>query len=376
MTENTRIEPRYSCRYYTGYKPCGRHPWCNADCPRYETRGKKILILKLGAMGDVLRTTPLTPILKRLHDPCTITWITAPESLPLLKSNPFVDRPLSWGLEAALIAQAETFDLTLNFEKETEALALDALTQAEEKRGFRMHPEGGMGVHNRAAEYALRLGIDDTLKFQGNEKTMPAILAEMAELPYQGEGYVLEPGPVSRAFEQDFRTRHQLDRGRPVIGLNTGCGAVFPTKQWPRRHFEKLIDLLHAEQAGTLLLLGGTRERQFNRAILETAPKGAVVDAGTENSLEAFLGIIETCDVVVSADSLAMHLAIGRHKPTIALIGPTSHQEIDLFGRGRKLIADLDCAPCYRTACEKQPFCMDTIAPQAVADAVKALLPS
>lgn len=368
---SVRLDARFDCRYYSGYKPCGRNPNCDMRCHAYEPRGTRILIIKLAAMGDVLRTTPVAEALRKHYHYCHITWITDPESEPLLRYNPAIDRLLTWSPDSCLILQAEKFDLVLNFEKEMRALALDTLTQSRTKRGFALHPGAGtLVIHNAASEYALRLGIDDDLKFRQNTKTMPRILFEMAELPYEGEEYVLQIGRGSVAFAERFREKAGLKTDERVIGLNTGCGAVFPTKQWPLENCVELIGLLRRETTARVLLLGGVREREFNAAILEKAPRGSVTDTGTENSLEEFIGLMELCDVVVSADSLAMHLAIGRRKPVIALIGPTSAAEIEVYGRGGKIVSPAPCAPCYRTSCDKTPSCMCLISARQVLEAV------
>lgn len=366
----------YDCRYYSGYKPCGRSPLCSHGCAAYEPRGKRILIIKLGAMGDVLRTTPLLHSLRRLYDPCCITWITAPESELLLRHNPLVDRLLLWGHDTSLIAQAEIFDLLLNFEKEQRAIALDALVQADEKKGFALHPAGTLGIHNAASEYALRLGIDDELKFRLNQKSAPRILAEMAELPYDREEYILEIGPDAEQFARDFAKRHALrrDERQKVIGLNTGCGAVFPTKQWPMRHFATLARLLHDKSDAKVLLLGGPREREMNRVLMRECPEGSLIDTGCDNSLEEFFGIVEACDLLVTSDSMAMHVAIARRKKVVALLGSTSVSEIDLYDRGEILTAGWDCAPCYRRNCDKAHTCMDALEPERVLESMMRLV--
>lgn len=362
---------RLDCRHYTGYKPCGCSPLCADGCTAYEPRGRHILILKLGAMGDVLRTTPLLRALRRLHSPCYITWLTLPESEPLLRHNPFVDRLLVWGLDAALQVQAEKFDLLLNFEKEGRALALDALTHAGGKRGFALSPAGTLGIHNDASSYALRLGVDDELKFRSNLKTMPEILFEMAEVPYGREEYVLELSPGAKAFGRRFAESHGLAaEKRPIVGLNTGCGAVFATKQWPLENFARLVALLHERGGCRVLLLGGERERTMNAELLRRAPAGALLETGCGNSLDEFSGLVDLCDLVVSSDSLAMHLAIGLRKEVVALLGSTSVAEIELYGRGEILTSGRDCSPCFRKSCDHKPNCMDDLAAKPVAEAI------
>lgn len=368
--------PQVDCRHYKGYKPCGLREKCDGDCPEYVARGRQILIVKLGAMGDVLRTTPVLRALREKWPQAWICWLTDPQSEPLLRHNPLVDELFIWGYEAGLQVQARQWDLLLNFEKEPRALALDNRTSAGEKRGFALHPAGGLTVHNPASRYALQLGIDDPLKFYENLKTMPAILLEMAKMPSKKYEYVLEPGEKALRFARDFDAFHRVRKsGKPVIGLNTGCGAVFPTKQWPLENWKACISALHETRRFQLLLLGGKREQEMNAALLEKAPPEALIDGGCDNDLEDFMGLVSLCDGVVSADSLAMHLAVGLQKNVVALLGPTSATEIDLYDRGKVLKTPVDCAPCYRTSCARLPNCMTAISPAEVARTVEKLFP-
>ena len=90
-------EIAFDCRYFLGDRPCCWHKQEGAVCicDRYTPIRERILIVKLDAMGDVLRTTTLLPDLAEVHPGATFTWITRPESLPLLaqQSLPFRNRP-------------------------------------------------------------------------------------------------------------------------------------------------------------------------------------------------------------------------------------------------------------------------------------------
>ncbi len=59
---------KLDCRYYKGEKPCKFNRLCKG-CSHYEPMGKRILIIKLGATGDVLRTTPILKPLKEIYQP-------------------------------------------------------------------------------------------------------------------------------------------------------------------------------------------------------------------------------------------------------------------------------------------------------------------
>jgi heptosyltransferase-2 len=72
-------------------------------------------------------------------------------------------------------------------------------------------------------------------------------------------------------------------------------------------------------------------------------------------------GFLEACRVVVTGDTLALHLSLALKRPVVALFGPTCPQEISLFGLGEKIMTPLDCGPCYLRTCGKKPNCMDSI---------------
>ena len=82
------------------------------------------------------------------------------------------------------------------------------------------------------------------------------------------------------------------------------------------------------------------------------------------------MGLVGLCDGLVSLDSLAMHVGVGFKKKIVALFGPTAHMEVDLFGRGEKIVSDFECAPCYKNSCDLKPCCMDAIKPEQVPESV------
>jgi len=78
--------------------------------------------------------------------------------------------------------------------------------------------------------------------------------------------------------------------------------------------------------------------------------------------------------VVVTGDTLAMHLAVALGKKAVVLFGPTSHTEIELYNRGEKIYSDMDCLVCYRQRCDKSPDCMEKIAADRVFKTIKKLV--
>lgn len=367
------ISWREDCRHFLGDRPCKFKRTCEG-CDQYYPMGKRILIVKLAAMGDVLRTTPLLSGLKKAYPQSHITWVVDKEAFSLLKNNPHIDRLLTFDFPSLLPLELETFDLVIGLEKEPRGAAIASKVKAHERKGFGLGPEGNVYPLNRASEYAFFLGLSDDLKFHQNQKTYPELIFEAAEVDYQKDEYLLFLAAEDIAFAEAFSRKVGLKKGEPVVGLNTGAGDVFANKAWTVEGYLQLIAGLKKRPKTRLLLLGGPNERKRNLKILRKT-KGAVIDAGCENTLGQFAALINLCDVVVTGDTTVLHLTIGLKKKVVALFGPTCAQEIELYGRGEKIISPLPCAPCYRRSCDLSPSCMEAITAEEVINAVRELLP-
>ncbi len=362
---------RTDCLYFRGDKPCVHKRVC-ARCPEYRPVGRKLLLIKRGAMGDVLRTTALLPALRRKFPGHAVYWLVDPESADLLAGNPGIDRILPFDLDHALALGAMTFEAVFCLDKEPGAAGLAVTVAARRRFGFGLDAHGSVVALNPASAFALRLGIDDELKFRRNRKTYQEIVAGMAGLDYRGEPYQLFLAESdllpARAYFSGLRRR----RGRPSVGLNTGAGTKFETKQWPVSHYRRLIGLLTKSLGADVFLLGGAREAAMNRGLARGAGPG-VFDTGTGHPLREFAGFVAGMDAVVTSDTLGMHIAIALGKPVVALFGSTAPQEISLYGRGSKLFAGLPCAPCYKRTCP-DAVCMAALAPARVLDEVRRAL--
>jgi heptosyltransferase-2 len=77
---------------------------------------------------------------------------------------------------------------------------------------------------------------------------------------------------------------------------------------------------------------------------------------------------------VVTGDTLGLHVAVARGVGVVALLGPTCAQEIELFGLGERIVSSVECAPCYRRRCDREPNCMDAISVGEIVRAAEAVL--
>lgn len=360
------------CRHFLGDRPCRFRRMCEG-CPHYDPMGLRILLIKLAAAGDVLRTTPLLPALKRAHPRSHVTWVTRPAALEVVAGLPEVDRALPLDLDTLARLPAERFDLVICLDKEPAATGLATRVDAPDKRGFLLGPHGNVVPANPGAEYAYRLGLDDALKFHGNRRSYQDVAFEAAGLRFAGEDYRLElpEGARARARER-WRALGVAPEG-PLVGLNVGAGDVFAYKDWRVEGWAELADAIRERLAAQVCLLGGPRDRARIEAVAALSA-ARPLDAGATPSILEFAALLERCSAVVTGDTLGMHLALALRRPVVVIFGSTAPQEVELYGRGEKVVPKLACHPCYKRRCDFDPSCADTVSAETVLSSLERVL--
>ncbi|MEA1929205.1 MAG: glycosyltransferase family 9 protein [Candidatus Auribacterota bacterium] len=363
------------CRYYRGDRPCRFHKKegikCE-DCPYYSPFSRKILIIKLDAAGDVLRTTSILSGLKERYPESYLTWITRRASLPLFINNDYVDRVLPLEPEGLLCSQVETFDLSINLDTSPVSSTIHYLVNSEKKIGFTLDSRGMVDICNSEAEKWLRMSIFDDEK-KANQESSQAIMAEIVGNPLPPGEIVLNLGPEEIAAADSFARTAGLDRSRLTIGFNTGGGRRWKHKKWTRENTLALAQRCAEELDAQLLLYGGPEEEERNAWLVEKGG-GVFIDTGCNNDLRIFFARLNLCDLLVTSDTLALHAAVGLKKKVVALFGPTSAPEIELYGRGEKVVSPVPCQCCYLPDCDVSPDCMESITPDMVFESINRLI--
>jgi ADP-heptose:LPS heptosyltransferase len=292
----------------------------------------------------------------------------------MLRGVQEIDRLLPHNLENILRLEVEHFDELYCFDKEAKGSALAMTVNAVRKIGFGMGANGNVIPLNRESEYTFELGINDPLKFRINSKPYPELIFECAGLPYEeSQEYVLPDFSSEIGSARLWLESRGVRPDHLKIGLNTGAGDVFATKKWTEQGYIELADRLVDSTGARILLLGGPAEEDRNARIAAGA-RHELINTGTDNSVRAFTGIVANCDLLVTGDTLAMHIGIGLKVPVVAIIGATCHQEIELYGRGAKIVSDFECSPCYLSRCPKEFTCMDATSTDVVFEAVRRVL--
>ena len=343
------IGVKYDCRHFRGHVPCVpnklRGKICG-DCDEYEAVTKRILIVKLGAIGDVIRTTPLVTAFRTRFPGCRITWVThSPDVLP----RDLVDevrRPDAPGLLSVLNS---SYDIALNLDKEAEACMLLAEVDARKKFGFTWKA-GHIAPATPAAKEKLLTGLFDSLS-KANTKNYLDEIFGICSMEFAGEEYLIRRNP---AAEERWRAQVSAKAaGKRVVGLNTGCGKRWTTRLWPVESWVVLIDRL--QSAGFYpLLMGGPDEDAQNREY--TRRTGAWYPG--HFSLEEFIALSASVDVVVTQVSMMMHIAIALRKPLVLMNNIFNANEFELYGRGVIVQPTTGCDCYYGETCTRTRHCM------------------
>jgi len=366
---------RTDCRHFDGYKPCHHGLSSCEACPHLDVPSARVLIVNLDHLGDVVRSTALLGPLHRAIPGAHVTWITLPRAAPLLAHVQGLDRVLPLGPAIGPLLRVLEFDLVLGVDKSLEAGALTLAARAPHRRGFGVDPAGAVVPLDTDAAELYEQGLDDEAKFQRNRKPMTQLVCEALGLPYRRDPYRVALSDAERAAVDAWRRDHGVGPGRPLIGFNTGSSDALRFKRLPREHLVQLIELVaDGCPEAALALLGGPEDTARNSAVAERTAALGVIETPTTAGLRRGLQMVAACDVVVSADTLGMHMAIGLGKRVVVWFTVSSHHEIDLYDRGEVVLADVDCRPCMRAACDRQPLCSERVPPSELAGAVRRML--
>lgn len=352
--------PLLDCRHFNGYKPCGLHAECAPGCPSYDRPAERILIVHLGAIGAVLRSTSLLRAIKRKYPSSHLTWVTKAPADQLLRHNPLIDKVLPLSLETEL--QLRTLFFTVGFVIDKDPVAAGILkgTKVDRMFGFTvMSRTGAIVPLNEEANELWNIGLSDKKKFFENKKPETQLVHEALALgPYQRDNYFLPLTLDEIKTVKNLNCQWRIDPNQPVIGINTGCSDFMPAKKLTIEFHRKLIQEMNQSGLINIVLLGGKEDTERNAAIAKGLP---VILSETQKGLRNGALSVDACDVVVTGDSLGMHLAIARKKFVVAWFGPTCAHEIDLYQRGVKVLTQSQCSPCWKRVCQQSVMCYDEV---------------
>lgn len=352
---------------------------------------KRILMVKLSAIGDVIHTLPALNALRRAYPAAHIAWVVEAAAAPLLEGHPSLDRVIvsrrkDW--VRSLLGRSSSFrdrrrallemrrfvrdlretryDLVIDFQQLLKSGLLVGLARGRRKAGYGSgldHIEGSHWFLNH--RFPLR---------SMDRHALPRSLDILNGLgiPTPVVEYRLPVGDAALEKVNGLLARHGATGTGPLVAVNPM--AKWATKLWSSEKFARLADRLAARYGARVVFTGAGADRGVISGILGRMGSLAANLAG-ETSLPELAALFRTADLAVTTDTGPMHLAAAVGTPVVALFGPTAPWRTGPFGPGHRVVrAGLPCAPCFRRRCGTTA-CMAAIDVPDVLTAVETLLP-
>ncbi len=344
------------CVHFRGDIPCRPHKEFGVHCETcefYKSKKDIILMIKLGAVGDVIRTTPLLHRIWADYPESRVWWLTlSPDVVPKK-----VDKVFDFSLESMLTIKNSNYKIIINLDKDVHACALTSSLNADKKFGFVLE-SGKPAPVNAFAYHKFMTGIFDDVNRE-NTKSYMEEMFEIVGWKFAGEEYILDI--------DDSNKWNIPNNNKPIIGLNTGCGARWTSRLLPDESWISLINLL--QQKGFFpLLLGGKQEDEKNKYFSEIT--GAYYLGYFK--LPQFVSLINQCETVITAVTMGLHIAIALKKNIVLINNIFNPNEFELYGRGVIVSPEKECTCFFSPKCiNPNYFCLDHLKPETLFKAIE-----
>ena len=315
---------------------------------------KKILIISLKHLGDIITTTTILPLLKEIYPISQIDYMVNHEGVDLIKNHPLVEKVY---LAKRKQSFKEHFSLFKEIKKEHYDIIID-------------YSEGDRSAFwGRLSSSKIRIGYDANKKFLSRNILYTHILPDRTKTfnrhvtdchadAIKKLGYEVKKAPVPSIFYSEkakentleIFKKHKLNIENPYAVLHlTARDAI---RLWPPEHCANAIDYLY-KHVGQVILVSwkDPRERAFIESIKEYTETPFINLCGEVN-LDTLMYLLEKSKIFIGLDSLVGHAAAALKTPTIGIFGPSS--EVHWGPKGEHVkIAHIDkaCRPCVVGGC-------------------------
>ena len=325
---------------------------------------QNILIIKPGAMGDLLHLTPtIRGLRKRFPQARIDIMVGNAASIDLFRHHPDIadilvydrrgeHRSFSALLSLWKLVRSRSYNLVINFQRSN--LKTWFLTSAALPcRILIYHKTRNTVIH----------AVMDHLK-----------TVEPLGISPDGEQLDLYLSPDDRQYATTLFGSHDLNT-RPVVAINPG--ASHPVNRWSTAQFAALVDRVSNELNAAVIIVGGASDTKLANETDRLCSSHPIILTGTTTMLQ--LGaVLEKSTLLVSGDTGPMHMATAVRTPVIALFGAADPERTGPVGAGNRVIKanNLACVPCRSRKCSNtiKMECMELITVDEVFEAVLKIL--
>ncbi len=355
---------------------------------------KRILVVKLADMGDLLTAIPALRALRESFPQTRIDALVTPHSAPILEGLPLVDEILTF--------EKHRYDSPLSTVMPSSLWGIIRLWRNLRSRNydwlFILHhlttlwgtlKYAGLALSSGAKE---RIGLDNGRGWFLTQRVKDLGFGGRHEVEYWLEvvGQVgartenLELPLSEEAMEEAHLLLEGSGRWRegvPLVAIHPGSGEYSLARRWPPDRFAQVADALMERHGIQVALLGGPDEAELTQRVASLMRYEAI-DLGGKTSIPLLAALLRLSRLFVGNDSGVMHLASAAGTPVVAIFGPSNPLAWGPWGSSHEVVQiDLECSPCiYRgfqlgrlEGCEN-PECINGVRLAMVLAAAERLL--
>ena len=300
-------------------------------------RGDRVCIVLLSGIGDVVHGLPVALALKRDRPSRKIVWVAQPIPAQVLEHHPAVDEVIVFRPERGLrgvydlwgtFRAGASCDLTLNMQRYAKSIFPAYLSGAPVRIGLAPSRTRD-GVRFVNTEYTAG----------GEWRHTQDLFLEFLDVVGVERPDPLEWGiTLSEEEESAAATFFSASEGATVVGL--ALGTASPAKDWPTERYVSLAQALEAEFGFAVVLLGGPGEGEQATARAILCGGGIAARSAMSSSVRQLIWSIRGCDLVISPDTGALHIAHAMGVPVIGLFGHTNPWRVGPYERYHDLVVD------------------------------------
>jgi lipopolysaccharide heptosyltransferase I len=345
---------------------------------------RKILIVRLSALGDVVRCLPALTALRNAFPQAHIGWIVERPYDELVEGHPDLDEVIvlprkEWARRAKnpIRLPALPFEISRFFralKKKRYDVAIDFqgnLRSALVTRWSGAPRRIGLGAPS-AKESAHVFYTEKFIPPAGVHRlTWNMLMLYALGIKDAAVEWHLPENAQEKSRAREFLSSIRRTNG-PLVVIHPGTSKFGEFKRWPAERFAETARRLHDESGAAIVVTGGPGERELCEAVAGGAAECAVVAPPT--SLKALAALIGEADLFVGADTGPMHIAAAAGVPVVAVFGPKDPAFYGPYGEGHEVVtAEVSCRPCGKRRC-KNPMCVTEVTVESVVKSAKKIL--
>ena len=318
-----------------------------------------MLVVRLGALGDIVHTVPAVAAIASSIPGITIDWLVEQRHRPVLDLFAVPVTPIEIGTGGSWLAMRSVvgglrrarYDVALDFQGLIKSAVLARLSGARRVVGFirsaLREPMAGMMYTEQVDPGPAAHVID---------KNMALARALVPEVVAAG----LQPRVDSQARVEP-----------PTVVLNPGAG--WSNKQWPPERFGQLAAAIRQTHGLSSVVTWGPGEEPLARGVVDTSAGAATAAPAT--SLADLMTLLRRAALVVSGDTGPIHLAAVAGTPIVGIYGPTDPRRNGPWSPLDETVSRFNECECHhKRRCHRATRCLDDIAVDDVLRAVDARL--